>query len=216
MQKLLAIAAVLETLTTPAGALTFTLSDFAGSGNFGSITAHFTNAAQTQVEVDVNMTPNVLLDTGSHWPLTLSLAGTGRIVQSSLGSLFTAQAHHDVADYSNSPFRNWTDAIAGNCGSGGSSGCGSTMSFLIDDFQGFLPATQTFNGSAVFAAVDILLTNCTGGCAGAVGATGTLAPTPFSAVPGPLAGAGLPGLFAACFGLFVLARRRRQARLDLA
>jgi hypothetical protein len=30
------------------------------------------------------------------------------------------------------------------------------------------------------------------------------------AVPGPLAGAGLPGLIAACFGLVVLARRRRQ------
>jgi hypothetical protein len=29
-------------------------------------------------------------------------------------------------------------------------------------------------------------------------------------VPAPVAGAGFPGLMAACFGLFVLARRRRQ------
>jgi len=31
-----------------------------------------------------------------------------------------------------------------------------------------------------------------------------------SVVPAPLAGAGLPGLVAACGGLIVLARRRRQ------
>jgi hypothetical protein len=157
VRKFLTMAAMLGALTTPAGALTFTLSDFAGSGNFGSITAHFTNAEQTQVEVDVNMAPNVLLDTGSHWPLTLSLAGTGRMVQSSLGSLFTAQAHHDVADYSNSPFRNWTDAIAGNCGSGGSSGCGSTMSFLIDGFQGFLPASKPLKVSRMASSAPIAL-----------------------------------------------------------
>jgi hypothetical protein len=32
----------------------------------------------------------------------------------------------------------------------------------------------------------------------------------FQAVPGPLAGAGLPGIITACFGLWVLAKRRRN------
>jgi hypothetical protein len=47
------------------------------------------------------------------------------------------------------------------------------------------------------------------------GATSTLPPgvTPFTAVPGPIAGAGLPGLIAACGALIALARRRRQALL---
>jgi len=47
------------------------------------------------------------------------------------------------------------------------------------------------------------------------GATSTLPPgvTPFTAVPGPIAGAGLPGLIAACGALIALARRRRQATL---
>jgi hypothetical protein len=90
------------------------------------------------------------------------------------------------------------------------------MSFLINNFGGFAAATQPFQGFQVYAAADILLANCTGGCTGVVAAPGILTPTPFSAVPAPVAGAGLPGLFVACFGLLALARRRRQARLDQA
>jgi hypothetical protein len=36
-------------------------------------------------------------------------------------------------------------------------------------------------------------------------------PTPFSVVPGPVVGAGLPGLLMACVGLLALARRRRRS-----
>jgi len=39
---------------------------------------------------------------------------------------------------------------------------------------------------------------------------------PFAAVPGPIAGAGLPGLIAACFMLFGLNKRRRQRQIGLA
>ena len=187
--KALLTAAVLLAgtgLITPASALVFTQSTAFGTGVFGEITAAYTDATQTTVRVNVDMAPDVLLDTGSHWPLTLSLAGTGRIDQSSLSSLFTAQSHHAPANYSNSPFGSFTDAIAGDCGPGGSSGCGSSFSFLIDNFQGFLPATNTFGGLQIFAAADIFLAGCTGqGCTGVVGAAGTLTPTLFGAVPEP-------------------------------
>ena len=84
----------------------------------------------------------------------------------------------------------------------------STLDFIITNFSGFLAATNTFGGLPIFAAADILLS--TGGT-GAVGAPGVLTPTPF-AVPGPLAGAGIPGLIAACLGMLGIRtwRRRRQ------
>ena len=40
--------------------------------------------------------------------------------------------------------------------------------------------------------------------------SGVTAATTITGAPGPLAGAGMPGLIAACAGLLALARRRRQ------
>jgi hypothetical protein len=227
MKRLMLVAALLAgpALATPASAVQFTLSDAFGTGDFGSATAFFKDA--TTVHVDITMAPNFVVDTGSHWALSLSLLGTGRIVESSFNlvngvDVFTAQPHLAVANYSNSPFGKFTDAVAGACGSGGSSLlCGSSISFDISNFQGFGAATTLFDpapsgGSTfpIYAALDVFMpTPCTGACTGVVGVTNDLNPTPFSAVPGPIAGAGIPGLIAGCLGLFGLARRRRRRQL---
>ena len=186
MTKLLLLASVAFLAAAPAKAATFTVSNAFGTGTFGTATAvdlGATTGSTDTVKVTIDMSPNFVLDTGSHFALTLSLTGTGRIDGSTLNTLnpgeptgtFTAQTHDTTAPYSNSPFGNFTDAIAGACGSGSSSGgCGSTLVFDILNFAGFTAATSQFGTPPqnIFAAVDIFQSGCTGdGCTGAVGLT---------------------------------------------
>jgi hypothetical protein len=64
-------------------------------------------------------------------------------------------------------------------------------------------------GSAILAGGNYYL-DISGVGGGTAGYGGDLTTTPF-AVPGPIVGAGLPGLLAALFGLFGLRWRRRYA-----
>jgi hypothetical protein len=216
-KKLLLLASVALLAAAPAKAATFTQSDFAGSGNFGTATASCLDASCDQVGVNVNMDPNILLQTGSHFLFNLSLAGSGFIDATSIdlaqGTNIAVLTHTSPASYSNGPFKFFSDGISADCGHGGSSGgCGSTLSFTIDNFSGFLFATTQFNNMNIIAAADALLTDCTGGCTGPVGLTGDLVPTPF-AVPTPIAGSG-PLFISGLAGLWALMRRRKK-RLGL-
>jgi hypothetical protein len=206
-----------------ANAATFDLSDFAGSGPFGTITGTDLGPQVGSTDtalLQIDMAPNVILDTGSHFLLTMSLDGTGRFDQSSIvltqGSA-TVEAHNPAGGYANPPFGQFTDAIVGSCGNGSSSGgCGSTFSIDVTNFQGFDAATNLFNGSSVFAAVDIFLSGCTGDtCTGAVGADVNPTPTPFGATPLPgaiwLFGTGLFGLMGAGVGF----KGRRKQKMPV-
>jgi len=65
---------------------------------------------------------------------------------------------------------------------------------------------ETTNANGNFFVADILCGAAQTGCAGNTGPVDVSTPP----VPGPIVGAGLPGLVAACVGLIALARRRRQ------
>jgi hypothetical protein len=214
MKKLLLLTAVAMLAAVPAKAATFTQSDFAGTGNFGTATASCLDASCDQVGVNVNMDPNILLQTGSHFLFNLSLAGSGFIDASSIdlaqGTNIQVLTHTSPATYSNGPFKFFSDGISADCGNGGSSGgCGSTLSFTIDNFSGFLFATTQFNNMNIIAAADVLLTDCTGGCTGPVGLTGDLTPTP-QITPTPLPGA--VWMFGAGLGGIVMLSRRKKKK----
>jgi hypothetical protein len=222
MKKLVGMLAAIALLVlagVPASAATFTVSDAFGTGNFGTATGVFL-ANGTTAEITVQMAPNLILDTGSHFAATFSLTGTGRVDGSTLDALnggnppnfFDTNTHTVPATYSNSPFAKFTDAITGNCGSGSSSGgCGTKLVFDILNFQGFTAATDLYGspGQSIFMAVDIFEHGCTGdNCTGAVGLTSQLVPTPFSS-PTPIPGA--VWLFGSGIaGAATLLRRRKK------
>src|SRR4249920_3317390 len=140
-------------------AATFTLSECCGVGPFGTATGVDLgpqSGSTDTVRITVNMAPQWILDTGSHFAATFSLVGTGRVDGTNLDALnggsppnwFDTQTHQTVASnfYSNSPFSKFSDAIKGNCGSGSSSGgCGSVLIFDITNFQGFAAGTNLFD-----------------------------------------------------------------------
>ena len=64
-----ALAAAAFIAAAPAKAATFTVSDAFGTGNFGTATGVFL-ADGTTAEITINMAPNIIVDTGSHFLAT--------------------------------------------------------------------------------------------------------------------------------------------------
>ena len=89
--------------------------------------------------------------------------------------------------------------MGGEC-NGGSTPVITSLTFTVTNAT--LAQLETKNANGNIFVADILCGAAQTQCGGLTG--------PVDAVPGPLAGAGLPGLVMACGGLLALARRRRQ------
>ena len=92
---------------------------------------------------------------------------------------------------------------ASDC-NGGSAPTMTSLTFTVTNAT--VAQLETTNANGNFFVADILCGAAQTGCAGNTGPVDVSTPP----VPGPIVGAGLPGLVAACVGLIALARRRRQ------
>jgi hypothetical protein len=191
---------------------TITTYDFTNPGSccgtgtvpFGTVTVN-DNGSGTDV-VTVNMAPNNLLGTGSHYAFAFNMASGADI--SALSSAMTTAgftiADNGTSTVDNDPFHGFNFAI--DCGNNPTGGCGQTLTFTITSATAFLANTGT--GGPVLFAADIYCGTCTANRDGAK-PTGVVGVN-VSPVPAPILGAGLPGLIAACAGLVGFARRRRR------
>ena len=89
--------------------------------------------------------------------------------------------------------------MGGEC-NGGSTPVITSLTFTVTNAT--LAQLETKNANGNIFVADILCGAAQTQCGGLTG--------PVDAVPGPIGGAGLPGLVMACGGLVALARRRRQ------
>jgi hypothetical protein len=190
------------------GTFTLEYSEAFGFGNFGSVTI---TGTQADALVRVNVGQSWLIDTGGpHQPFAFNL-NSGTVFDVQLDTLFAASGSNGA-----SPFGTFTNTIVSlppplGCSPGGSNnGCGvHELTFHVSNYTGFFdnPWDSKIDGiKEIYYAADIRLAGCTGdNCTGNVGG-GTVS------VPGPIVGAGVPGLVAACGGLFGFNffRRRRN------
>ena len=126
-----------------------------GAAPYGTVVVE--DLGNNVARITENVTPNFILNTGNHMPLTFNLAAGGTIDTTSVKGLFAINSN---PPFSNQPFgKDWQNAITGTCGSGGSNdGCGSVLTFLVNGFNGLNSSDVDINGitTAIFFAADII------------------------------------------------------------
>jgi len=167
---------------------------------YGSVSV---NTVGSDLQFQIQLAPNWSVDTGSHHAVAFALATSGLSISGTSGTL-TDLAVPFVQNPGSGPFSNpgfggpFNYAIECSGGGNGQNTCNtvSSLTFFVLGAGSLSPILT--NG--VFITADIYSSGTRQ--TGVVGAT--------LPVPGPVVGAGLPGLLAAMGALVMLARRRRS------
>jgi hypothetical protein len=195
--------------------LTFTLTTCnaslgCGSGhNYGTITLH--QATTNVVSVDVDLAPNVTWANSGLAGFEFNLSGVLGATLSLVSASWTPQSGAPSSGINGDGMGTFNSQLDFT----GSTGTNSAnLDFTVTatgltlaSFTQGTPSGLTGHPSYYFAA-DICVPNASGACTASPG-TGLVGAEP-AAVPGPVVGAGLPGLLAACAGLVAFGRRRRH------
>jgi hypothetical protein len=197
--------------------LTFTLttcnSSLAGlgcvSGDYGTITLHQVNT--NVVSVDVDLATNVTWASSGLAGFEFNLSGVSGATLSSVSALWTPQSGAPSSGLNGDGMGTFNSQLdfTGTTGTNSANldftltATGLTLASFTQGTASGLPGSPRF-----YFAADICVPNASGRCTASPG-TGLVGAGP-AAVPGPVVGAGLPGLLAACAGLVAFARRRRH------
>jgi len=196
--------------------------------NAGTVTVK--HLSGTTYEVVVNLGANYgIVNTGFDVGVGFDLTGTPTITYTSLTSGFgvfggsngglppSTQAPQNINNEDG--FGNSGISYGLNCTvcQGGSNPFTGVLDFTISGVTDFQTFVSNDGIDTTYMVLDLKNLSAAGlpssGNTGLTDVTAFGTPTQFSAVPGPFAGAGLPGLMAACAGLIAFGRRRRQRRL---
>jgi hypothetical protein len=145
---------------------------------------------------------NIFVDTGSHHAMTFDLATAGLSISSTASSFTALPSPFSVpagSSFTNSPFNTaFTYAVDCSTGGNGFNSCDQNHTFTFFVLGG--GGLSLISEGGVFFTVDM---------ANAAGRTGVVGATA-AAVPGPVVGAGFPGLVMALGGLLGWWRRKRN------
>jgi hypothetical protein len=181
--------------------LNFTNSGVIGSGTFGIVEVNWTSTTSATLTYTAGA-GYALVDSNI---ADAQVNATGWTIDSFTGYTLTPTTAINSGSKNVDGFGIFNQTTT----NGGADDLLSAVSFVLTDTSGTWAdaasvLTTNSGGFHVAAHVALLGSNCEGSlCTGFV----TEGSRP---VPGPFAGAGLPGLIAACGALFALARRRRR------